>query len=923
MADVTVQTHVDTFMRSATASAARDALGIQSGATYSTVAEMVAADVTNITSGQTVTLTGYYAAGDFGEPLQLTVEASTGGVKSHTLADGRYANLYANGPLNVKWFGAKGDGSKPNGVASTGSDDRSAIQDCINYANSQNASSRIVYFPSGYYHIKSSITVNGKVVGLCFGWKNAYNGDPTSAVTTGTEDSVQGLRMVGEGNFPHVGVGNNAQGSVIVYSGSSNIDAVCYVAEGSVGYTGIENMAIAGDEFGTLDSKNLIAGRYDDDGSDIFNGEIWGTEFKADHCYLVDGSEYKPFRDYKNIYLSASKLCNGDFGSGYVINLSGVQANACLGTGIKIDAATSLRVDDCWVRNYFLKAYHLSGSLFYSRLKNCLADQWIAPDNPLFDPYGSTPSAADGTKRPWHHKPTYYWEDYDADADVGTMYYIEGNSGQITIENPGSEGFRRAVVLTGNRQVNVIHPDWVIGAGSRLFFQTKGQLTGGFTGPAKLGSVNFNSLDFNPSTDLADDDFVFIGKRTGIDKAGWDAKYSSGDNFTTWGDQSTQIYGYVFRVTSRTASSFTATRMGGVGNFFDFQGDASVWPSGTTNFVTGDYVAKINKDALGVLKVPGGTGDTGTNSCTISISGGKIGGEGNTDISVNTRTCDNLVEGATAFDRIFINETHFTKVYESGNDSPKYYEARVEDLEASYFGSADVHPRATASETAGGQGKAKLITPYDLKMMAFMPKLSLGYSTQSGRVATGSGAAITDTGDLLTRWQSGTVASNSAVARYGNNSSYSINRFGTGTFDEVLTLFRIWPVAYPDSNGNWIFRVTGASDEGNSDLTVAGAAIKILTGGQIDIQYHNTTVQTVTNVGNAGVVGSGNVINLAISMKANSVEFYLNGGSLGSYPLGFTFTNEVLPSVGVFNGTDTVSNECYTWPIEVNHFKAY
>jgi hypothetical protein len=111
MADVTVQTHVDTFMRSATASAARDALGIQSGATYSTVAEMVAADVTNITSGQTVTLTGYYAAGDFGEPLQLIVEASTGGVKSHTLNDGRYANLYANEFVLPEWFGCKGDGA--------------------------------------------------------------------------------------------------------------------------------------------------------------------------------------------------------------------------------------------------------------------------------------------------------------------------------------------------------------------------------------------------------------------------------------------------------------------------------------------------------------------------------------------------------------------------------------------------------------------------------------------------------------------------------------------------------------------------------------------------------------------------------------------------------------------------------------------
>ena len=114
-------------MRSATASAARDALGIQSGATYSTVAEMVAADVTNITSGQTVTLTGYYATGDFGEPLQLIVEASTGGVKSHTLADGRYANLYVEGNIHASWFGVKAD----YGDLTTGTDDTVALQEAI------------------------------------------------------------------------------------------------------------------------------------------------------------------------------------------------------------------------------------------------------------------------------------------------------------------------------------------------------------------------------------------------------------------------------------------------------------------------------------------------------------------------------------------------------------------------------------------------------------------------------------------------------------------------------------------------------------------------------------------------------------------------------------------------------------------------
>lgn len=65
------------------------------------------ASITSVSSGDVVLLTGYYVAGDFGSPIELIVEASTGGVKSHTLNDGRYANLYTNTTINIGWFGAK------------------------------------------------------------------------------------------------------------------------------------------------------------------------------------------------------------------------------------------------------------------------------------------------------------------------------------------------------------------------------------------------------------------------------------------------------------------------------------------------------------------------------------------------------------------------------------------------------------------------------------------------------------------------------------------------------------------------------------------------------------------------------------------------------------------------------------------------
>jgi len=116
------------------------------------------ASITSVSSGDVVLLTGYYVAGDFGSPIELIVEASTGGVKSHTLADGRYANLYADGPLNIKWFGAQDAEDNGSASTSTGDRNRDAFDEALGVINSVSSIDgmsvmRELHIPAGFYPV--------------------------------------------------------------------------------------------------------------------------------------------------------------------------------------------------------------------------------------------------------------------------------------------------------------------------------------------------------------------------------------------------------------------------------------------------------------------------------------------------------------------------------------------------------------------------------------------------------------------------------------------------------------------------------------------------------------------------------------------------------------------------------------------------
>lgn len=135
---------------------------------FSSVSAMTTeTSITSVTTGDVVLLTGYYAAGDFGPAIELVVEASTGGVKSHTLNDGRYANFYADRVL-VEHFGAKGDGTTDDTTAIQAALDSGAkvveTQDSTYLVGSLTISSSLEFYNHGTLKQKAASSLSIVVV---------------------------------------------------------------------------------------------------------------------------------------------------------------------------------------------------------------------------------------------------------------------------------------------------------------------------------------------------------------------------------------------------------------------------------------------------------------------------------------------------------------------------------------------------------------------------------------------------------------------------------------------------------------------------------------------------------------------------------------------------------------------------------------
>jgi hypothetical protein len=122
------------------------------GVSVDSYASLLAID--SDTDGSTCTMLGFTTPGDGGGGVWYwdaasveTVNVATTVKPTDTVGAGRWKRIYNEGPLNVKWFGATGDGV---------SDDYTAIDAAIQYCTTNDLA---LYIPTGTYYIPNTTSI--------------------------------------------------------------------------------------------------------------------------------------------------------------------------------------------------------------------------------------------------------------------------------------------------------------------------------------------------------------------------------------------------------------------------------------------------------------------------------------------------------------------------------------------------------------------------------------------------------------------------------------------------------------------------------------------------------------------------------------------------------------------------------------------
>lgn len=182
------------------------ASGGSSGLAVDTVAALKALSVTGRTTGDLLTLRGFYATNDGGQGTFVynsssTASEDTGLVVQPTTGSGRWLRLHT-GVVNVKWFGAKGDGTTADWVP---------LQSALNAATAggyaygtEGYANRIstVIIPPGVYAVGATLSLNAGQNVKIIGQKatlRASSAVPTLQIGTNANSpeniEIEGLRL--------------------------------------------------------------------------------------------------------------------------------------------------------------------------------------------------------------------------------------------------------------------------------------------------------------------------------------------------------------------------------------------------------------------------------------------------------------------------------------------------------------------------------------------------------------------------------------------------------------------------------------------------------------------------------------------------------------------------------------------------------
>lgn len=290
--------------------------------------------ISSPSSAVTYLMRGFADIGDGGGGLFVWDSASSATDDGGTVisldvgGSGRFKRIY-DGFVNVKWFGATGDGT---------TDDTDAIDDAVAFVVA--AAAKTLYFPKGTYKKTSKITIDNNVCLL---------GDGRKASTLLFTHTGEGIEAVSPINSS-TGLWARVEHLGVTCNNASNADAGIVDTGGA--FISITDVYVSGFLYGVvLDQSEVV----EIDQLDVLVSAYGGSGDKPRGVWIVNGDDYTALADtyYTNRITIRHSNFNGVTTNNYGIvddggvnhEIVGCNINACE-TGIRAAGVRGLTIEE-------------------------------------------------------------------------------------------------------------------------------------------------------------------------------------------------------------------------------------------------------------------------------------------------------------------------------------------------------------------------------------------------------------------------------------------------------------------------------------------------------------------------------------------------------------------------------------------------